>query len=145
MHLPPRAHGRQPRRRAARQLFDVVCSVSVLEEVPIETVRDILKHAARLLKTGGALIGTHDLLTEVPERIGEYVAAHAAAGLYLPIETPAPESNNKTLIENPTVAMIAYQMNEPETRNYWGALGDDLDRGNKARNGRRWNAATCLQ
>ncbi len=100
--------------------FDVVCSVSVLEEVPIETVSDILKHAARLLKTGGALIGTHDLLTAVPERIGEYAAAHAAAGLYLPIETLAPEINNKTLIENPTAAMIRYQVNEPETRNYWG-------------------------
>lgn len=100
--------------------FDVVCSVSVLEEVPIDTVRDILKHAAQLLKPGGALIGTYDLLTAVPERIGEYVAAHAAAGLDLPIETLAPEINNKTLIENPTVVMIQYQMNEPETRKYWG-------------------------
>ena len=100
--------------------FDVVCSVSVLEEVTIETVRDILKHAARLLKPGGALIGTHDLLTVSPERIGEYVAAHAAAGLELPIETLAPEINDKTLIENPTSVMIWYQMNEPETRKYWG-------------------------
>ena len=86
--------------------FDVVCSVSVLEEVTIETVRDILKHAARLLKPGGALIGTHDL--HAPERIGEYVAAHAAAGLELPIETLAPEINDKTLIENPTSVMIWY-------------------------------------
>jgi SAM-dependent methyltransferase len=111
--------------------FDVVCSVSVLEEVPIETVRDILKHAARLLKIGGRLIGTHDLLIEVPfaatrdqvqaqDRIGDYVAAHAAAGLDLPIGTLAPEINNKTLIENPTAAMICYQAKEPETRNYWG-------------------------
>ena len=100
--------------------FDVVCSVSVLEELPIEAVCDILKHAARLLKPGGALIGTYDLLTAVPERIGEDVAAHAAAALDLPIETLAPEINNKTLIENPTVVMIQYQMNEPETRKYWG-------------------------
>jgi SAM-dependent methyltransferase len=100
--------------------FDVVCSVSVLEEVPIETVSDILKHAARLLKPDGALIGTRDLLTAAPERIGEYVAAHAAAGLELPIETLAPEINDKTLIENPTSVMIWYQMNEPETRKYWG-------------------------
>jgi SAM-dependent methyltransferase len=100
--------------------FDVVCSVSVLEEVPIETVRDILNHVARLLNPGGVLIGTHDLLTVVPERIGEYVAAHADAGLDLSIESLAPEINNKTLIENPAVAMIRYQVNEPETRNYWG-------------------------
>lgn len=101
--------------------FDVVCSVSVLEELPIQTVSDILKHAARLLKIGGTLIGTHDLLTVAPERIGEYAAAHAAAGLDVPTETLAPEINNKTLIENPTVVMIRYHTHEPpESKSYSG-------------------------
>ncbi len=82
----------------------MVCSVSVLEEVPIETVRDILKHAVRLLKPGGALIGTHDLLTAVLGRIGDYVAAHAAAGLDLPIETLAPEINKEPHCRNDLVS-----------------------------------------
>ncbi len=100
--------------------FDVICSVSVLEEVPMDVVRDILKHVVRLLKPGGALIGTHDLLTAAPERIGEYIDAHAAVGLDLQIETFS-EINNKTLIENPSVAMIHYQMGQPEeNRKYWG-------------------------
>jgi len=86
----------------------------------MDVVRDILKHVVRLLKPGGALIGTHDLLTAAPERIGEYIDAHAAVGLDLQIETFS-EINNKTLIENPSVAMIHYQMGQPEeNRKYWG-------------------------
>ena len=100
--------------------FDVVCSVSVLEEVTIDVVRDILKHAARLLKPGGVLIGTHDLLTSHLARIGEYAAAHAEAGLDLQDPYPAIDLGNRALIESPTIAMLLYQAHEGEGRKYWG-------------------------
>ena len=38
--------GRESKADLPENYFDVICSVSVLEEVPIQTVRDILGHAA---------------------------------------------------------------------------------------------------
>jgi SAM-dependent methyltransferase len=101
--------------------FDVICSVSVLEEVPIQTVRDILAHAAKLVKPGGVLIGTHDLVIDFPARIGEYAAAHAEAGFDL--EHPHPYidlGGHRLLLESPTTAMLWYQAHEGEGRKYWG-------------------------
>jgi hypothetical protein len=106
--------------------FDCIMSVSVLEEVPIQTVEDILHGAARKLKPGGYLIGTHDLLLpSASQRIPQYVAAHRLAGLDLgeepPIQVDLQVDLTKLLLENPLAVMIWYQMNEPkDTRRYWG-------------------------
>lgn len=48
--------------------FDVICSVSVLEEMSIESAAEIIRHSAKLLKPGGVLIGTHDILTDFKVR-----------------------------------------------------------------------------
>ena len=101
--------------------FDVVCSVSVLEELPIDVVRDILKHAANLLRRGGVLIGTHDLITDFPVRIGEYAAAHAEAGLALDDPYPCLDlSGHRLLLESPTAVMLWYQAHEGEDRKFQG-------------------------
>jgi SAM-dependent methyltransferase len=100
--------------------FDIICSVSVLEEVSIKVVRDILKHAARLLKPGGVLIGTHDLLIDSPDRVEEYAQAHADAGLDLQEPSPQVNLSPYVLLENPTCAMLYYQHYQGEGRKFWG-------------------------
>ncbi len=100
--------------------FDVVCSVSVLEEMPLEAVAPIVRRAASLLKPGGFLIGTHDFCEAMLDRLPLYVDLQRGAGLK--IDLPAmPTFDQKTLIENPTVVMTAYQMETPASqRKYWG-------------------------
>ena len=103
--------------------FDIICSVSVLEEVSIDVVRGILKHASRLLKPGGVLIGTHDLFIDAPGRVAEYMKAHSDAGLDL--EEPSPQVNlsPQMLLENPSCVMLYYQHHEGENRKFWGHWG----------------------
>jgi len=102
--------------------FDVVCSVSVMEELPVEVLGDVLRHVARLLKPGGVMIGTHDLLleTETPVRLGEYGAALAGAGLDVgDVSTPM-LIGKRTLLESPSAAMLWYQGHQPADRSFWG-------------------------
>jgi len=113
--------GRKSETDLPENYFDVICSVSVLEEVPIQTMRDILGHAAKLVKPGGVLIGTHDLVTDFPARIGEYAAAHAEAGFDLEYPNPCIDlGGHRLLLESPTTAMLWYQAHEGEGRKYWG-------------------------
>ena len=102
--------------------FDCIMSVSVLEEVPIRTLQNILHGAARKLKPGGYLIGTHDLLCPIAgQRIPQYAAAHREAGLDLGDVPPIRMDWNNLLLENPLAVMVWYQMDEPkETRRYHG-------------------------
>ena len=100
--------------------FDVICSVSVLEELPIPAVSSVLSHAARLLKPGGVLIGTHDLIADQPVRIAQYAKAHATAGLVLETPYSGRLRQNSLLLESPTAAMIYYQGNQGEDRKFLG-------------------------
>ena len=61
--------------------FDVVCSVSVLEEVPIGKLPGLIHHAARLLKPGGVFIGTHDIQAHQGTRVAYLRGALKKAGL----------------------------------------------------------------
>lgn len=106
--------------------FDCIMSVSVLEEVSIEIVQDVLKGAARKLKPGGWLIGTHDIEFSNPgPRIAQYIEAHRAAGFDL---GAVPANLNmdwrQTLLEHPFAVMLWYQQaTPPEQRQYWGHFG----------------------
>ena len=111
--------GSQSKADLPNAYFDVICSVSVLEEVPIDVARDILRHAASLLKPGGVLIGTHDLLTAFPARIGEYVSAHAEMGLALDDPYPVIDlGGHRLLLESPTAVMLLSQGNEGDDRKF---------------------------
>ena len=112
--------GRDCRAELPENYFDVICSVSVLEEIPIEAVQDVMCHAARLLKPGGALIGTHDLPIIRPARLEQYVAAHATAGLELQAMIPEIKWPSHMLLENPTSAMLYYLHSEGDNRKYTG-------------------------
>jgi SAM-dependent methyltransferase len=89
--------------------FDVVCSVSVLEEMPIEGFSSIIEHAARLLKPGGVLIGTQDFCSMRKERLRQCSEIQRDYGLAVDDPPDPLVIDDKTLVENPTMAMLVYQ------------------------------------
>ncbi len=106
--------------------FDVIASVSVLEEVPMETVENVLAACAAKLRPGGVLIGTHDVrLDEAASRVPAYIAAQRKAGLKIEPLAAMPELDLcYLLVENPLSVMLWYQSGEPEeTRKFWGHFG----------------------
>jgi SAM-dependent methyltransferase len=105
--------------------FDVVCSVSVLEEIPIEAVDVIIEHAARLLKPDGWLIGTKDiLLSRDNQRAQRYFAMHRDHNLDLGPTADLAFDWSNVLLENGSTVIMYYQMGEPEeNRKYWGHYG----------------------
>jgi len=105
--------------------FDLICSVSVLEELDEESVRRVIAHAERLLAPGGVLVGTFDVPLYAPGYTGRLTRAVAGSGLRFH-ETPALEDStdfNALLIESPTVVMLTYQMCDGDDRSFRGHWG----------------------
>jgi SAM-dependent methyltransferase len=113
--------GGQPRVELPESYFDVVCSVSVLEELPMTQMRRVLRHAAGILRTGGVLINTHDWRLGQMRRYQRLLDAHHEAGFNLGIadEVPVPPINS-LLLENPTVVMCDYHGQEGDHRSFRG-------------------------
>lgn len=107
--------------------FDVILSISILEEVPQELFQKIIPHAARLLAPGGWLIGTHDLAGRMlPGRYKAYREAHEQCGLVID-GAPEPEDIERLIdwqqvvLENPLSVLLYYQGHiAEEERKYWG-------------------------
>lgn len=107
--------------------FDLICSVSVLEEVPAEVMTKILSHCCRLLRPGGILLNTHDIRFGDRNRAREFVEAHRTAGFACDL-TPAEKALlefksadfTQVILETPTHVMLYYQQTEGEERKYWG-------------------------
>ena len=117
--------------------FDVVLSVSILEEVRETVLASIIGHAAALLKPGGWLIGTHDVAPDmVPRRLAEYLRIQEAHGLHI---AGAPSSRVKinwpfALLEHGNVSMLEYQAHQPfETRKFRGHFTTLFTAARKAR------------
>lgn len=106
--------------------FDCIASISVLEEVSVATLDDIVAGAARKLKPGGYLIGTYDVILRDAQRcVSQYLSAHEKAGLVI-VDRPANIALNfiDLLVENPITVMTGYQSGQPpETRQFWGHFG----------------------
>lgn len=104
--------------------FDIVCSVSVLEEVPIESVSPVLEHAYRLLKPGGLLVNSHDIRLGDDMRFEEIVRLQRRAGFVIDearVQQPGcPWDATYLLLENPLGVMIYYQGAQPEERRFMG-------------------------
>lgn len=108
--------------------FDFICSVSVLEEVPVSKVQDILAHCRRLLRPGGVMLNTHDICLAQWHRVGAFLKAHRAVGFPLDI-TPEEESKivdekqmdlSRVIIQNPAKIMINRKKNRGEDAAYPG-------------------------
>lgn len=103
--------------------FDAIASVSVLEEVGLDIVKDVLGAAYDKLRPGGVLIGTHDVQLQLADtRMPAYVALHRKIGFEIEEMAAMPTLNMKhLLIENPTSVMMWYQGGVAEDiRKYWG-------------------------
>ena len=105
--------------------FDLIFSISIVEEVPEPVLAAIVAHAARLLKPGGWLIGTHDTRQDmIPERIEKYLRYHRDNGLCIdgaPCADDIFVDWRYAVVEHPDVVMLAYMHNQPfETRKYRG-------------------------
>ena len=101
--------------------FDMVCSVSVLEEVPLKAATDIVSHCYQLLRPNGVFMGTHDICLRNMERIKLFIDACCACGFQCEgVRTPTELDGTGLLIENPTVVMLNYQNDEGEHRRYRG-------------------------
>lgn len=106
--------------------FDVILSISVLEEVPLNILREIVTAAYSKLKPGGLLIGTHDHCLKRKERAIDYVKIQRNAGFKLDFSPRQLEIDwSIVLLENPSVVMRWYQMDSPDdaSRKYWGHFG----------------------
>jgi SAM-dependent methyltransferase len=113
VHLPPGT-------------FDMICSVSVLEEISVAQAVPIMQHAYRLLRPGGFFVNTRDICMnrETAEQIRWYVQAHHSAGLKLDLP-PLDIRLDNTLLENPTTVMHLYQQSDGEQRwfrGHWGTV-----------------------
>ncbi len=112
--------------RLPHNYFDVIASVSVLEEVNLGVVEDVLGAAFDRLKPGGALIGTHDVRLEIAnERMPAYIGLHQKIGFEIEPLPVMPDLNVvRLLVENPTAVMVWYQGGTPdESRVFWGHWG----------------------
>jgi SAM-dependent methyltransferase len=102
--------------------FDLVASVSVLEELDPDDLDRVVADAANLLAPGGLLAGTFDIMLSWPAHIERLRDACGRAGLIL----PAPEDDfenpdwNALLLESPSCVMTIYQMNQSEPRQFSG-------------------------
>jgi len=104
--------------------FDMVVSVSVLEEVSVARVREITRSSHGLLRRGGRYLGTHDIvlgdtarfraLIQVLGDCGFQVDPAACERAWRDIEV------GQILLENPTVVMVGYQGDEGDDRRYPG-------------------------
>jgi len=108
--------------------FDVIVSVSVLEELPREELERVLAHAARLLRPGGRSVfaGTFDVQINRLEILDHFHSALRAAGFEVPPaqEWVRPTVGDNVLLESPTTVMMTYYMGQGERdrrfAGHWG-------------------------
>jgi SAM-dependent methyltransferase len=110
--------------------FDLVCSVSVLEEIDMEAALPIFAHCHRLLRPGGVMVNSYDLCLGQRGRAGgggytplQHLQLYVGAQRHVGFDLDLPDINinmNSLLLENPTSAMLQYQHCDGENREYWG-------------------------
>lgn len=102
--------------------FDVVCSISVLEELPLNLIPPVLDHAFELLRPGGFFVNTHDIRLGDSQRYQEMIRLQCRAGFRL--ETGGAEAPvwdaTYLLLENPIGVMLFYQGAQSEDRPFMG-------------------------
>jgi len=117
---------RSESRTLPESYFDCICSVSVLEEVELQIVADVVGAAFDRLRPGGVLIGTHDVHFAIAhDRMPAYIDVQRSVGFEIERMSAMPTLDPwRTLVENCASVMLWYQGAQPEdTRRYWGHFG----------------------
>jgi hypothetical protein len=115
---------RETREALPKGYFDMVCSVSVLEEIgDPEIIVSILQHSHELLKPGALLANSHDLVFGDCVRTKLFLDCMKRAGFDCALTAEeeklvtAPWDYvpwQKVLLENPTQAMVCYNLGEAD-------------------------------
>ncbi|MGP1347818.1 MAG: class I SAM-dependent methyltransferase [Phycisphaerales bacterium] len=102
--------------------FDMIASVSVLEEISLADMRPLLEHCKRLLAPGGVFVGSFDIMLKHPQNIMRFMELCAEIGLGAigPVPERFEPDYGSMLIESPSVVMLTYQMAEGELRRFNG-------------------------
>jgi hypothetical protein len=102
--------------------FDLICSVSVLEELRGKEVDAIFRDVHRLLNPNGIMINTHDWCVKEPKRYARFIRAHEENGFDLgrPARNPPKLDCNDLLLENCTTVMLSYYPESGEERAHPG-------------------------
>jgi len=101
---------------------DLVCSVSVMEELDPATTARVVEHAHRLLVPGGLFAGTIDFCVTGADRYFNLMQLLASSGFDFRFDPARPPNANPytILVENPTAVMTMYMQAAGEDRRYQG-------------------------
>jgi len=101
--------------------FDVVCSVSVLEEIPPDVLADVLTDAHRLLKPGGYFVNSFDFMEGSTYNLDQYLRLQVEAGFDLEVPGRSPINLFRTdlAIEDQKTVMQWYYPEEPDPVREW--------------------------
>jgi SAM-dependent methyltransferase len=101
--------------------FDVVCSVSVLEELSPDVLADVLADAHRVLKPGGCFINSFDFMGGSTAVLNNYLRWQVEAGFDLenPGQSPVNLFRSGLAIEDQRTVMHWYYINEPDLERKW--------------------------
>lgn len=106
------------------EYFDAVCSVSVLEEIPLEGIPPILDHAYRLLARNGLFVNSHDIRLKDTQRFEAIIELHRQAGFHIDqtriVDPSVIFDATHLLLENPIGVMLYYQGAQGEDRKFMG-------------------------
>jgi SAM-dependent methyltransferase len=100
--------------------FDVVCSVSVLEELPPDVLADVLADAHRVLKPGGYFINSFDFMEGSTAVLNNYLKLQVKTGFDLedPGQSPVNLFRSDLAIEDQRTVMRWYY-GEPDPERKW--------------------------
>lgn len=106
--------------------FDVVCSVSVYDNIPSSYWSAVTRHAFDVLQPGGAFINTYDFpLRYTHESVRKFIEVQRNSGFT--VADPGDQGDADLLIESQFAVINWYQKTEPpETRKYMGNFGTVL-------------------
>lgn len=96
--------------------FDVICSISMLENIhPAENMWSVIEAAFDRLKPGGWFLNTHDMNTRWMPRYGDLVEMLYRAGFEVGhVDDPDAFDLRTALLEHPASVMLWYQQATPE-------------------------------
>jgi SAM-dependent methyltransferase len=103
------------------EYFDVVCSVSVLEELPPNVLADVLADAHRVLKPGGYFINSFDFMEGTTAVLNNYLKLQVEAGFDLedPGQSPVNLFRRDLAIEDQRTVMHYNYPEEPDPERKW--------------------------
>ena len=113
--------------------FDIICSVSVYDNIPTELWPGVTRHAFAALRPGGVFINSYDYQLRYKEdMVRNFIEVQRSAGLTV---ADAPQEKGvDPFIESQFAVMTYYQQQQPpENREYMGNFGTVLTVASKSK------------